>query len=87
MNAIILPFALPGEEGLESASRPGFIVTDRSRIADGEREEALLRQLEEAPTPDEQERILNAIDAYQRELEEHERERIEAEEREREARW
>lgn len=86
MNVLYLPYALPDETN-ELPGERGYIVTDRSRIADGEREEALLRQLEEAPTPDEQERILNAIDAYQRELEEHEKERIEAEEREREARW
>lgn len=86
MNVLYLPYATPDETN-ELPGERGYIVTDRSRIADGEREEALLRQLEEAPTPDEQERILNAIDAYQRELEEHERERIEAEEREREARW
>lgn len=87
MNALILPFALPEEEGLESVSRRGYLITDRSVIADGEREEALAQQLEEALTPDEQAAALDALDAYQREKEEHEKERIEAEENERGGRW
>jgi predicted RNA-binding protein YlxR (DUF448 family) len=69
LNAIVLPFVTPEEEGLEATGRSGFIVTDRSRFADAEREEALQQQLEEAPTPDEQERILAALDAHHAEKE------------------
>lgn len=71
--AQILPFATPEEEGLERVSRPAYVVTTRSRIDDMERQAQLESELDDAPTPDEQERILGALDALRAEQEADER--------------
>lgn len=69
MNALVipLPFVTPEEETLPGHT--GYFITERSRFDDAEREESLQQQLEEAPTPDEQERILNAIESHNAEKE------------------
>lgn len=70
MNTLVipLPFVSPEEEGLESCSRPGFTLTTRSRFADVEREESLLRQIDEA-MPHEVEALLSELDAHRAEVE------------------
>ena len=72
MNALVLPFATPEEEGLDGCSRPGFVVTTRSRIDDIAREEALLKAIDEA-MPHEVESLLNAFDAHRADVEADER--------------
>lgn len=85
-----LPFATPEEEGLERVSRAGFSVTERSRIDDMERQASLEAELDSAPTPDEQERILAALDALKAEQEADEKraqEEADAKYDEENARW
>lgn len=69
-----LPFALPDEADVpaELPSRPAYVVTTRSRIADMEREESLLRQLDEA-MPGEVETVLAEMERFRAEQEADER--------------
>jgi hypothetical protein len=87
-----LPFALPDESDVpaELPSRRGYFVTTRSRIDDMERQASLEAELDSAPTPDEQERILAALDALRAEQEADERraqEEADAKYDEENARW
>lgn len=59
--ATILPFATPDET--ELPGRPGYFISSRSRIDDIEAQARLEAELDSAPTPDEQEKILAALDA------------------------
>lgn len=68
MNALVLPFVTPEEEGLESCSRPPYLITTRSRFHDAEREAALQQQIDEA-MPAEVEALQNELDAHRAEVE------------------
>lgn len=68
MNAIVLPFVTPEEEGLDAVSRSPYLLSIRSRFHDAEREESLLRQIDEA-MPHEVEALLSELDAHRAEVE------------------